>query len=217
MPDKNLMKFKKADNQLYNKIDELLTSEKYYKNGDLGIKYDGTMLDGSHTGDYTYFCETLAELFSTKSVNCLSQRIVNGWNGYVDGINDGSHDPSCKAAQQANVTPEIITSDGIFFYRVNPMLAFGAGQCSVNQVSGSCYNIDGSLPSSPKPWCNDCRNSARKFPAEAFTNTYITICVDIDGINQGEDPFGYGIRGNGKIIRGARAEEWLEKSTVPEN
>ena len=38
------------------------------------------------------------------------------------------------------------------------------------------------------------------------------FCMDIDGINKGEDPFGYGIRVDGKIILGARAQEWLEKS-----
>ena len=38
------------------------------------------------------------------------------------------------------------------------------------------------------------------------------FCMDVDGINKGEDPFGYGIRVDGKIILGARAQEWLEKS-----
>ena len=36
--------------------------------------------------------------------------------------------------------------------------------------------------------------------------------MDVDGINKGEDPFGYGIRADGKIIMGARADEWMNKS-----
>ena len=36
--------------------------------------------------------------------------------------------------------------------------------------------------------------------------------MDIDGINQGEEPFGYGIRADGKIILGKRAQEWSQKS-----
>ena len=36
--------------------------------------------------------------------------------------------------------------------------------------------------------------------------------MDVDGINKGEDPFGYGIRVDGKIILGARAQEWLGKN-----
>ena len=41
---------------------------------------------------------------------------------------------------------------------------------------------------------------------------YAIFCMDIDGLNQGEDPFGYGIRVDGKILTGKRADEWLEKS-----
>ena len=37
------------------------------------------------------------------------------------------------------------------------------------------------------------------------------FCIDIDGINKGEPPFGYGIRADGKILTGARADVWLEK------
>ena len=36
--------------------------------------------------------------------------------------------------------------------------------------------------------------------------------MDIDGIGKGEDPFGYGIRADGKILTGKRADEWLEKN-----
>ena len=36
--------------------------------------------------------------------------------------------------------------------------------------------------------------------------------MDIDGIGKGEDPFGYGIRADGKVLPGARADEWLQKS-----
>ena len=36
--------------------------------------------------------------------------------------------------------------------------------------------------------------------------------MDIDDMQDGEDPFGYGIRVDGKIILGARAQEWLNKN-----
>ena len=35
--------------------------------------------------------------------------------------------------------------------------------------------------------------------------------VDIDGINGGEDPFGYGLRIGGKIINSTRVNAWLGK------
>ena len=36
--------------------------------------------------------------------------------------------------------------------------------------------------------------------------------MDVDGINKGEEPFGYGIRADGKILVGSRAQQWIEKS-----
>ena len=36
--------------------------------------------------------------------------------------------------------------------------------------------------------------------------------MDIDGINKGEPPFGYGIRFDGKILTGKRADEWINKN-----
>ena len=45
-----------------------------------------------------------------------------------------------------------------------------------------------------------------------FQATYKGLCMDIDGFNQGEDPFGYGIRYNGKIIFGLRASEWFKRT-----
>ena len=44
---------------------------------------------------------------------------------------------------------------------------------------------------------------------ECFLHQRIPILID--GINKGEDPFGYGIRADGKIYYGARATEWMNK------
>ena len=38
----------------------------------------------------------------------------------------------------------------------------------------------------------------------------------VDGVDKGEDPFGYGIRVDGKILNGARADEWLERDVNEE-
>mgnify|MGYP006916097546 CR=1 FL=1 len=54
---------------------------------------------------------------------------------------------------------------------------------------------------------------------------YKIFCVDIDGIPDNvtktdcvnECPFGYGIRADGKIMNGKRADEWLEKDIQGEN
>ena len=53
---------------------------------------------------------------------------------------------------------------------------------------------------------------------------YKIFCMDIDGVpeNATEDdcvnecPFGYGIRADGHVLIGARADEWLEKTIQEE-
>ena len=45
-----------------------------------------------------------------------------------------------------------------------------------------------------------------------FDIAYKIYCIDVDGFNKGEDPFGYGIRADGKILNGKRAEEWQIKT-----
>ena len=45
-----------------------------------------------------------------------------------------------------------------------------------------------------------------------FDIAYEIFCIDVDSINKGEDSFGYSIKADGKIITGARADAWLQKS-----
>ncbi len=45
-----------------------------------------------------------------------------------------------------------------------------------------------------------------------FYRYYKVFCFDVDGINKGEAPFGYGIRRDGKILVGTRATTWLQKA-----
>ena len=57
--------------------------------------------------------------------------------------------------------------------------------------------------------------------SEGFDAIYKPVCIDVDGIPKDGSkncddvkdicPFGYGIRADGKIISGARADEWMEK------
>ena len=68
-PDEQVMKFKKGYNTLATVIRELVTSDKYYQNGDLGIKSNGEQIYDNDE-KRTYFCETFADTLKTKSVNC---------------------------------------------------------------------------------------------------------------------------------------------------
>ena len=67
-PNENVMKFKKAHNTLYRVINELVTSDKYFKDGDLGIRSGGTQL--SLKAHKKYLCEVFADVLSIKEAVC---------------------------------------------------------------------------------------------------------------------------------------------------
>lgn len=58
-------------------------------------------------------------------------------------------------------------------------------------------------------------STGRHYTSERSTGFYYVykgFCMDIDEWCKGEDPFGYGIRVDGKILNSDKANEWLEKS-----
>ena len=205
-PNENVMKFKKGHNTLLTSIRELVNSDEYYLNGDLGIKADGTILDGSHDGDCTYLCETLSEIINHKSKNCSEKCSINNItttysieieadspycnNGENNNYCLSEIDKICKSSTESG--PEIVAADGITYYQIESAAPFG--------VSTKISNWDGS----ERFW--------KLKSDKGFIRTYKAFCMDIDGIDKGEDPFGYGIRVDGKVIMGPRATEWLQKN-----
>ena len=227
-PDENVMKFKKGNNTLGTVIRELVNSDKYYANGDLGIRANGTIIDGSNDEDITYFCQSFADIVSTKKLSCSENsthtseayaRIDIG--RYFDRETDDNIeteklrvDEVCKNSQ-AIIGAEIITIDNIVYFQTTPRITFGMNWSEELEMNDE---YDGAVG------CNEnhqaCLN-ARLFgpPNNAFhvdfygnDRVYKVFCMDVDGINKGEDPFGYGIRADGKIFTGARADEWMNKS-----
>ena len=107
-----------------------------------------------------------------------------------------------------NESKQIIMSNNTIYYDMSLKFPF----------SFAVLNLD-SKPrvrvfASPNP------NIPSFLDANGFGNHYRVLCMDIDGIPDNataddcvnECPFGYGIRADGKILNGARADEWLEKS-----
>ena len=84
LPNEKVMKFKKANATLARVINELVTSGEYYTPGDLGMKPDGTLVDGSHENDTQYFCNTISEIINTKKNYCNDSRgrSRTTWNIY---------------------------------------------------------------------------------------------------------------------------------------
>ena len=210
MPDENLMKCKKAHNTLGTVIRELVTSDKYYLDGDLGVRINSNQIDGSNNGDTTYFCNTFAEVINTKSVNCsefVPDAIYN-WYRFVKDKADNPPqelsvlDEACKGIAN-DVGAEIVSSDNVIYYQIAPAITFG-WRYNVDGVDkGRIFNIGG-------------MQSAQYINNDGIPYYSKGFCIDIDGIGEGEEPFGYGIRADGKIFVGLKAQEWLERETLEE-
>ena len=233
-PDEDVMKFKKGYNTLGTVIRELVSSDKYYQNGDLGTRANGTVIDGKHDGDYKYFCESIADTLSTKKVNC-SETNTGAGNDYAivqtadfgTGVNTSCSperitqakellDSSCK--QIATITDgEIVTTDNITYFEGNPVWPYGIpwGESLANgdyDEGKTCMDVFTE---------EQCNSTTRLFSdpngvvfhmdCNGFDRIYKVFCMDIDEKDKGEDPFGFGIRADGKILTGARADEWMDK------
>jgi len=226
MPNENVLKFKKAHNALHTAISELVNSDKYYLNGDLGVKPDGTLIDGTHDGDNTYLCNTLADILNPKKVNCVSEARQAGQEGgwYRDGWGGHSsnawwYDRYCRMYQttkRRGIFPGegIELSDGIVIYETQSNVVFGMPRVS--------------LAGEGRLFLDDYRSKDEN----GFHQIYKIMCVDIDGISDdfswtdysygtdydetkicdGMCPFGYGVRHDGKIDLGLLAQEYLSKS-----
>ncbi len=219
MPDENLMKFKKAHNTLGTVIRELVTSDKYYKDGNLGIKPDDTIVNAATETDEEkkkglkkYFCETIAQVVNAKKVNCSTSDgagymhldLRNGYNGYGKTPEEGVLyvDEACQ--KSIVVGEEIVLNDNTVFFQTQPSTTFGYIFCNGTNCIGQHFGFG---------------DNAAHLDANGFGAIYKIFCIDIDGIPStataddcvNECPFGYAIRADGKMFVGQRAQEWLER------
>lgn len=223
-PDENIMKFKKGNSTLAKVINELVTSEKFYKDNDLGLMPDGTAIKpktvymgcstdaAGNDASTKYFCLSFADILNTKNVNCSTASTgENDENTFVAVALNTSllssvsyqkteaeaktiFDNVCKN-NASTVGAEITTSDGIVYYQGNPNATFG--------LYWSGCTIDDRL---------FVVGRGEKKSGIALESFYKVFCMDVDGINKGEDPFGYGIRADGKVLLGKRATDWTQKT-----
>ena len=220
MPDEDLMKFKKAHNTLGTVIRELVASDKYYLDGEFGKKPNGDWVE-----DSAYFCKTFSDLINTKKSNCQEFNLVdyagivsedwelNGALGEGYKIKNGLDD-ACNGAELNNY---ILTSDNVTFYEPYPENPFGMDSTDKYGFRNAYYwvwNKAGYKPTGLSPSEED--EYTNKYYKDGFYFIYKLFCIDVDAINQGEAPFGYGIRIDGKILTGKRADEWLERDVNEE-
>jgi len=215
-PDENVMKFKKADTTLKNVIRELVNSDKYYADGELGKKSDSSFVE-----DGSYFCATFSEIISVKSSNCTDgdKRLTNaeGYFALSWANNDmqalkNHFDEVCKETA-LKMKDEIVASDGVVYYETN-YTPFGI---TIRDYYKD-YPIDDPVA---QGWVQSLSRAFYSKNNEGFYEIYKPFCIDIDSIpkegsancDDKKDvcPFGYGIRVDGKIVSGKRADEWLAK------
>lgn len=200
-PDKNILKFKKAHNTLASAVRELVSSDKYYLNGDLGMKADGTWVDfdeeefiaSADSTNIEYFCKSFSDVINFKFENCFYNKANDGHfavsgSSYLNntcafGLVPESYgvasektraDWLCIQYVPGNYMPHVVLPDGVYFYDGMPACPFG-----------------------------------RMGPQE-----YKLFCVDVDGPQGAIKPFAFGIRPDGKIFTGCRADWWLSKEIV---
>lgn len=236
-PDKDILKFKKANNTLATVVRELVNSEKYYKNNDLAyptatgpLAPNGSLLalvgwnsislsDEGWTP--RYFCHAFADVVSAKKVECEVDIFDVTTFGLITRISSFSCDEYATCTHVSNLQHQtaidencsrilepsavlgydrynaILTVDNVLFYE--PGIAFGRNL----KTEATCdpgYVL--SKDSMGNDICND--DNGNDF-------IYHPLCIDIDGIEGPIKPFGYGIRTDGKIKAGARADWWLKR------
>ena len=214
MPDKDVMKFKKGHRAFVEAVREMVNSEKYYYNGDLGMRANKQLLDTTHDGDEEYFCETFADIVNVKEKNCQNS-ITPIATGVAPNHDDESHnvvikhlDSECKRYQTQGYLPDLMIDENILFYQTTPYFPMGAAHKVFH------LNVHGDLDDyiADSNSCEWRRYDINYKNWVGTTYRYKAFCMDIDGFNEGEDPFGYGIRADGRILFGQRASEWIKKS-----
>jgi len=198
-PNEDVMKFKKGHATLFKIIREITNSGEYFTPGDLSYYPDGRDLDNP-----SYLCMSMSELVSTKEVNCktgkpASTEYVAPWAMGDTAEKPGDTklvekncDVHCVGVEEDdNIQDYFITADNITYYDHNADAHFATLDHTLAGVKMF-------------------KRTSHFNGLEAYM-IYKCICMDVDGINKGLPPFGYGLRVDGKIVIGERAQEWLKK------
>ncbi len=227
-PDQNYLKFKKANETLMQSVSTLVSADKYYLRGDLGLKPNGDYADKS------YFCRNFADTLNTKKIACDYTIDDFDSDGFYYSCElsfageklctpsdmaeiKASLDTACKESQaHINGDVGVTTTDNVVYYEPTLENHFGcivSDTCDYSSEHwGSEYN--------GKRLYNEDLDVVKMVNTGIQTNRiYRLMCIDVDGIPddatesdcKNECPFGYGIRVDGKILVGARAQEWIEK------
>jgi len=205
-PDENVMKFKKATSTIIAVIRELVNSDKYFSNGDLGLRYDGTLIDN----DGCYFMNAFTDIITVKEKHCALEDMYGSsivTRGRLNGASDVYDirvklDEWCQELNRA-----VYISDAYYYFKTPDNVLF------YGKAIPYGTNFNGKFKR------EDMEFLVYK-DANGFNQTYGYICYDVDGAPEGaskedcinECPFGIAFRVDGKILLSKRAQEWQNKT-----
>ena len=195
-PDKNILRFKKTYNDFARVIRDLASSGEHYLPGDLGIKPDGTLIDGTHAGDYYYFCETVADSLAIKSADCETLYGDDSWGMADEDLQNlyYSTDYTYEPAWMDNLCARTENAPAGFIRTVDDIYI----------INHSPYSLLVINPADFFPGVTPTQEDLKKY-------IYKFICIDLDEPQKGIKPFAIAFRRDGKLKLGARAKWWLER------
>ena len=200
-PDKNLLKFKKGYNTFSTVIREIVSNGEYYLPGDLSKKPDGTGFSDKNEDDMSWACNAMASVLSYKKHECFYKdngafqikTDLAGYDGYFSV--DNSADVGLGVAKMKEfIDASCIDTSGIYMH--GP----GTSYMSTNFNDSVVYVLG----------TDDIHYIDLAISSFFYDDSYKIFCIDIDG-EGGVKPFGFGVRADGKIMTGARADRWLER------
>lgn len=227
---KKIEKFEQAHKEFTQGIKKLSTSG-YFCNGDFGLKPDckTQILNDNYLGVRTYFCESFAKVLAAKNVNCnTNEEDVLGIHGSYTLANNFLQCVATGEKVRLKVTSQTILEAKKHFDNICSLNANNAGAEIISANDNIYYEGGPDQFGSRNVSPSDCNKyltksirlryftPANEHPANYGDEngediSYKVFCIDIDGIAYGEEPFGYGVRADGKVLTGARADEWLKK------
>ena len=191
-PDENIMKFKKGTSVLGKVINEMVSAQND-EEGDWGKYYIDGLLNKKPKPPATG--ETVARNKAERKTATADGNYF--CNVFADIVS--AKTVSCKAS---TVTGKYVAS-----YTEAQYTSFDS-DCNTNDAKAVAPEIitpDGIVwyQASPK---------AGFVTVGEFGDSYKLICMDVDGLDGAETPFGFGIRVDGKIVYGSKARQWAKKS-----
>jgi type II secretory pathway pseudopilin PulG len=211
-PNKDVVMFNKVNQAFTTAIRELIISDLYFDENFTMTNDKKCVGDAqsqcNQRANQSYFCNSFASVVSAKEFSCDNNTvdINSAAEIFVDSplARQGDYselvvnfDLRCPVLDNLENINYVITTDNVLYYEPYPLPYWDA-------VNSSNLTDDGN------------GNQVNTFlDKDGFSLAYNLICIDTDGIKGELRPFGFGVRYDGKVLMGARAQWWSKRELSP--